>query len=354
MELILLDKNLDICGILDDFSSLIWNRKYYECGNLKLQVGINYLHQLDGTKYIYCKNFREMGVLETFNYKQKESGTTLEYSGRFLESILGDRVIDHTMNFIDKTTEEIVRCLVEEFAINVSESRKIKNLVLGEYKNLGNKKTIQITGDNLLDKIYELCKEDELSISLDFDFEAKKSTFNVWKGLDRRDTQNINSWAIFSNNFENLTDDSYSFDKTKHKNFAYVYGEGESDKRFLVEVDNTNGSERKELYVDARDLQKDESMSESEYIEMLKARGFEKLEECNLVETSTFTVNPLSNLKYKTDFDLGDYAIYRNDELGILLENRIVEVSESFEDGNNKIDVVFGKDYNLKRLKGVM
>jgi len=29
MELLLLDKEFQICGIVDDFSSLVWNRKYY-------------------------------------------------------------------------------------------------------------------------------------------------------------------------------------------------------------------------------------------------------------------------------------------------------------------------------------
>ena len=52
MELLLLDKNFQICGLIDDFSSLVWNRKYYECGNFNLQIGIKYWEQFRNAMYI--------------------------------------------------------------------------------------------------------------------------------------------------------------------------------------------------------------------------------------------------------------------------------------------------------------
>ena len=41
MDLLLLDNNFQICGIIDDFASLVWNRKYYECGNYALQTKLD-------------------------------------------------------------------------------------------------------------------------------------------------------------------------------------------------------------------------------------------------------------------------------------------------------------------------
>lgn len=55
MELLLLDKQFQICGLIDDFSSLLWNRKYYECGNFNLQTMLNYEKQFEGAKYLYSK-----------------------------------------------------------------------------------------------------------------------------------------------------------------------------------------------------------------------------------------------------------------------------------------------------------
>ncbi len=364
MELLLLDKEFQICGLIDDFSSLVWNRKYYECGSFNLQFNIKYIQQFENAKYLHCKEFLETAILETLNFKTSKQGISIQRSGRFLESKLSQRVIHTTQNFKNMLTEDIIRSLVNTFCIN-AEIRTIPNLILGKRKGLGRIRTMQITGDNLLDKIYELCKEDELSISIWYDFDNNKMVFEVWQGLDRRDTQNINSWAIFSRNFENITEDEYSNNETKYCNFAYVMGEVEEQvgvnedgtnkttkRRVEVMVDRIRaGEERKELYVDARDLQKDEDTTEEEYLETLKERGISKLNENNKVEIAYFNVDSLANLKYKSDFDLGDKTIYKNDELGFNIEKRIIGITESYENGNKKLDIAFGDDYNIKRIK---
>ncbi len=375
MELLLLDKDFQICGLIDDFSSLVWNRKYYECGNFNLQIGIKYWEQFKNAMYVYSKDFIETGILETLDHKTTTQGVEIQRSGRFLESMLADRVINTTQSFRNQTTEDIVRSLVNTFAINAG-TRSIPNLILGERKGLGRKRTMQMTGDNLLDKIYELCKEDKLSIKLWYDFDNNKLVFEVWQGLDRRDTQNENTWAIFSRNFENISEDRYSLDETKYRNFAYVAGEVEEEtgtdsegmpittkRRVDITVDRVKeGEKRKELYVDARDIQSEiyddegnsTKISDTEYKEMLKERGIEKLNECNKVEVADFSIDTLANLKYKTDFDLGDKVVYKNDELGFNIENRIIGISEAYEDGNMTLGVSFGDDYNIKKVKEVI
>lgn len=364
MELLLLDKQFQICGLIDDFSSLIWNRKYYECGSFNLQIGSSYEQQFKYAKYVYSKAFKETVILEAFNYKDTTQGTEIQRSGRFLESILSQRVINTTQYFKNMITEDIIRSLVNTFAINAGE-RSIPKLVLGSRKGLGKKRTLQVTGKNLLDEIYELCKEDELSIKLWYDFDNDKLVFEVWQGLNRSDAQDENTWAIFSHNFENIVNDEYSKDETQYCNFAYVMGEVEEKqgtnedgseniikRRVEVTVNRVKeGEEKRELYVDARDLQKDEEMTDSEYIETLKERGIAKLNERNRVETANFCIDSLSNLEYQKDYDLGDNVVYKNEELGFTIEKRIVGITESYENGNKTIDVMFGEDYNIKKVK---
>lgn len=356
MDLLLLDKNFQICGIIDDFSSLVWNRKYYECGSFTLQTKLDKYNDIKMAKYIYCKDFIETGVIEAI--KIQDSNNIVETSGRFLESILAKRVIDVTKYFTNKTTEDIIRSLITDLAIN-NTTRKIDKLKLGTKQNLGKLRTMQMTGDNLLTKIYELCKEDELSIRVRYDFENDEIIAEVWQGLNRLDTQNVNTWAIFSKNFENVTDSTYNTDKTKYCNFAYVEGEVQDENGEKHRVGTTvdrikEGEERIELYVDARDLQKDEETTDAEYLEMLKERGIEKLNENNKVEEASFSIDPYSNLIYKQDFDLGDKVVYKNTELGFNIENRIVGISEAYENGNMTIDITFGDEYNLKKIKEVI
>jgi len=86
----------------------------------------------------------------------------------------------------------------------------------------------------------------------------------------------------------------------------------------------------------------------------IQLRGIEKLNECNKVKTSNFNIDPLSNLECKKDFDLGDKVVYKNDELGFNIENRIVEITESYENGEKTIEATFGEDYNVKKVKEVI
>lgn len=348
MELIMLDKNFVPCGIIDTFSSLTWTRKYYDVGNFILQITVEDYMKIKNAQYIFSNYFDETAKIESMQYINGTDGRKVQLSGRFLEVLLYDRVINSTQNLTD-TTENNCRKLVNNFAINPSvSSRKINKIKLGKVNGLGKKYLMQVTGDNLMEELYTLAKQDELSIKLYYNYVNDEIIFEVWQGKDRTDNQSENTFAIFSQNFENILNDNYSLDNTKYKNFAYVYGEGEGNERFLIEVDKTNGEDRKELYVDARDLQKDDDMTLDEYKEALRNRGIEKLTDYNKVETADYAIDPFSNLIYRKDFDLGDICTYKNEELGILVDNRIVEISEVFENGNKKIDVVFGDDYNLK------
>lgn len=347
IELIMLDKNFAPCGILDTFSSLSWTRKYYDVGNFTLQITIEDYLKIKQAKYIYSNNFEETAKIESIEYINDISSKKVQLKGRFLEVLLMDRVIDTTQNLSD-TTENNCRKLVTNFAISPSVAiRKIPKLKLGNVNGLGNKYIFQVTGENLMDELYTLAKQDELSIKVRYDFVNDELIFEVWQGKNRIEEQSNNTFAIFSQNFENIIKDNYNIDSTKQKNFAYVYGEGKGSERFLVEVDKTNGEDRKELYVDAKDLQQ-EDMTLNEYKEALRNRGIEKLAECNKVETADFSIDPNSNLIYKKDFDLGDICTYKNIEMGILVDNRIVEITEAYENNNRTLDIVFGDDYNLK------
>jgi hypothetical protein len=51
-----------------------------------------------------------------------------------------------------------------------------------------------------------------------------------------------------------------------------------------------------------------------------------------------------ANRKYKEDYDLGDIVTNINKKWGVKLDTRIEEIEEVYEDGNEKINVVFGDE----------
>lgn len=349
MDLLFLNDLFEPCSVIDSFNNLAWSRKYYDVDSFSLEVIADVYKDIKNSsaKYLYCRDFKETAKLETLEYDDRGTTTKVTLTGRFLEILLEDRVIKKTKTYRG-TTEQIARSIVNDFCINCD--YPIAKLQLGDYKGLGQNRFFQVTGDDVKVVLYQLLKLDELSYSVDYNLEKDELTFNVWQGLDRTENQSENSWVTLSKNFENIQNDKYATDETKYKNVAIVAGEGEGSERIVLEINKIkDGEDRKELYVDARDLQKSEDMSDSEYLDTLKQRGEEQLQDYNRVETTEFEVDSDSNLEYKVDYDIGDKVTYKNEDLELYVENRIVEISEVFEGKDKKIDVVFGDDYNIKK-----
>lgn len=352
VDLLFLDKDFNVQKIIDSFKNFAWNRKYFEPGNFSIETSlIEYLGIRDsGCEYLYCNNFKETAKLETMRYDSSGVNLTVIQTGRFLENDLSDRAITTTYKF-SGTSEQIARDIVSKFCINCKHPLFGGKLQLGNYKGLGQKRTYQNTGGDVKTVLYDLLKLDGLSFSIDYNYELDTLTFNVWSGLDRTEAQTENSYATFCKGFENIQNDKYSKDETHYKNFVFVAGEGTGSGRTIVEIDKTvEGEERKELYVDARDLQSDENTTEDEYREMLFERGLEKLQENNKVEIAEFDIDPDANLKCGIDYDLGDLVTYKNEDLDLYIDNRIVEISSVFDGEKESTEVAFGDDYNIRKV----
>ena len=101
----------------------------------------------------------------------------------------------------------------------------------------------------------------------------------------------------------------------------------------VVELNQTGGEPRRELWVDARDLQQDTEHNETldAYKARLQQRGLEKLAEAARSESFAATAVDTANFKYLEDWNLGDIVSF--ERWGILLNQRITEVEEVYEGG---------------------
>jgi len=350
MKLIVLDADFDTLGSIPLFRTLIWVRRYEKLGCFELHTSKDYFDLLNSGKYLYRNDAEELGVIDEVNYSQDENGARESYAkGNFAEILLYDRVIDSTVT-LTGNIESAMRALVTMMAISPKDSnRKIKHLRLGKESGIPGSLNIQTTGDNLSEKLYDIGNTQEISHRVRYDYLTNDLVFEVWRGKDRRDSQEVNSWAVFSNSFYNIRNVVYNRNSNSYKNFAYVAGAGEGADRVVVTVDlRLSGEERKELYVDARDLQREDGNGNIIPVDIYKAqlvqRGMEKLAEFRKVEIISGGIDPNANLVYKKDFDLGDYCTYVNTEIGISADKRITEIMETYEEGAAGLEVTFGTD----------
>ena len=327
MQFIVFDEDFQTIGPINIFNSLLWYRRYYSPGIFELHVPAQYFDLVNTGKYLYRNDRTELGVIREVNFMRGYKNEKTAYcKGYFAEHLLNNNVIYPTFNRAG-TPEALARGVVDQYIIHPADSNRIiKNVKLGGLKGGGPSVVLQNTGDHVGDRLYE-----------------------VWKGLDRRDTQSVNSWAIFSDSFRNIKNAQYDRDESDCKNVAYVAGEGEGSARIVVEVDvrQSPAEERRELWVDARDLQQQSdnmSYTDAQYRDLLFQRGLEKLADYETIEKVDSDVDPAANLIYGTDFDLGDLCTYRYSDVNIECSKRITEIQEIIEGSKRSLNVIFGTD----------
>lgn len=326
MDIYLLDSNFDIVAIVDDFNSLIWRRKYHECGDFELHCSHTLFSSIAGeARYVYRSDRQEVGVIENYGLTRP----TAFCKGRFLERILYDKIIWPATK-INMTQGHAAYTLVMALMPEIN---------CDDYFDVGSKISTRVTGDNLMEYLYSMLKTADASFAVTCDLQTKQIAFKVWQGVDRRTT------AIFSPEWDNLINMTYEYSDKDYRNYAVVAGQGEGTERVSVVVNKTDGEARRELFVDARDLQQEDGESLEDYKVRLLRRGDEKLAEYVAVEKCEAEIDTQSNLEYMVDFELGDLCTITETEHGITCEKRITECEEVYENGAFSLSVTFGEGY---------
>lgn len=331
MELIIFDKNFNELGNIDEYSSLVWHRRYYNYGSFELTCAVSYFDLFSQGYYLFSLG-KELAFIESIKYgRSNHNAYHLEVRGRFIISMLDDRVV------IDKKTysgthEQIARDLMNEHFINPADTqRKINNLSLGNLNNLGVSTTLELNNQVIGDKLQSLLKEKELSHRIDYDYLNNQFKYVVWQGFNRTDNQTINSWALFGEDYDNVSQIDYSKSSERLKNVVYVRGNN------INSVVNhcSSGERRKEMVI----------TSTENTVNVLNDKGAQELEKLKNVESINCDYILSNNLKYRTDFDLGDVCTIKIKELSKMVDLRITEIKEIYENGTISIEPIFGNDF---------
>lgn len=338
MDVYVLNADFETVDIIDDYFSLIWTIRYNECGDFELQLPLTpeYLTYAQNGWYLSIRESKRYMIMEEYDVSSDaEKGMTLTINGRSLESIL-DRRIVWSQTKINGKFQNGVKKLIDDAFINPKLSeRKISNFKFAEsnssaIKNSRLKK--QFTGDNIYDVIVLLCQTYGFGFKL-VPNSKNELVFSIYNGTNRKDE------VIFSPEYDNLLSSEFYFSDRNRKTVALVAGEDEGTKRttLVVKASKEKGIDRREIYVDARDIQSEEDdrtkMSDADYKKLLQLRGFEKLAEYKTEAVLEGEANLDRSFHLGEDYDLGDIVSLRN-EMGLELDVRIVEIIRSYSAQN--------------------
>lgn len=111
--------------------------------------------------------------------------------------------------------------------------------------------------------------------------------------------------------------------------------------------DTPTGLARREIYIDARDLQSDSDpdkpLTPEEYAAVLNSRGTEKLAECQLVKSFSAEVRTLDpTYTLGEDYDLGDTITVIDQRLGVTADAVVQGVERSVSETGERLTLTLG------------
>lgn len=335
-------------------------------------------------KYLTDKNFLllDKEVLGVIKYRGKitEEMSTVDIKGFLINHVLNYRSFLKTTSYSGKRVD-VVRNMVNDLLIqNGDPRRNIDFISLStnvEFIPDSDIISCQNTGKKLGDVIQELLEPVGYGYELipnieKYNEEADMLTnissleFRVIKPKNRTiGNSDGNTPVVFSMEMNNLKRLLFEEDSTTACSVAIVAGEGQGQERKLLEVGETenSGIKRIELYVDARDLQSEgenrDVIPENQYMEMMRQRGEEYLEENKVFRSFDGTVIEGSmSYEYGKDFFKGDYVTIVDREMDLAIDAKITKVTKSSTKTGEILDITFGNErMNIRRLlnkKGVV
>lgn len=357
MNLYIMDPDtLDRLAIINDYSARAWNRVWGESGSFRLWAPITPENEefLVAENLIWPDDQKLVGVIESI-HKYTEEGSNMpqvEISGRFItDCYLSRRII--WGNFFKKgVPSSVLKQLIEEQSIGCSNLSRRFGSTISASMSIDSSVPIQeaITYCNSYGNLWEEVKGISLEYGLDVEFEYRVDngipaiSGSIYAGQNKAQEVNLSTDLGF------LTSPDYLWDSTDYCNTALVAGEGEGADREIVSIipSSATGRNRRELYVDARDLQKTSeggtSMSDEEYTDSLTQRGNNKLLEFPLYETYECSLQLTGQEGYifGVDYNLGDTVTLTDTILKVQVQARVKEHQFS-EDKDGRVDVlVFG------------
>lgn len=330
------DKDINFLGEVDSFTSLFFIRKWETYGEFEFHLSNidNTIIKKDNIIMIN-KDGNKAGIIEHIEINEENKEDIL-IKGFSLLYWLTNRITvppeGYAYHSFNANVETIMIDLVNTNVINPLDiKRKIPNLIIEASKGRGDRLQFQTRFKNLADELTKLSKLSGLGVTVDLDYKKKKFVFRVVEGQNLSYGQVENPPYIFSLDYDNIKKQNYIESNIGYKNVGYVAGQGEGIDRTIEILGNEIiGLDRREVFVDARDIDSDTSLID---------RGRVKLSEYKQIQSFESEVDTKD---YKLLWDLGDIITTVDKKRELKVDNRITEIKEVYENEGVKLEPTFG------------
>ena len=349
--LYVIEPDFTLVAVIAEYTNFQLKRKLYEIGDIELHVPLDVFgaEELKPGRIVFITPDKP-GILTKIEISESKKGVELVAYGMQLKGIVARRVtvpdtVDEQMLFgydrfpmpdePEVSAEDIFKHYAKKHMVApIDENRKIPKLSIAPSQGRG-VLTRWSSRFESLEAVYKSLGEyTEMGYDIFLDLEQERMIFDVITGVNHG--AGSSSPVIFSTTYHNMATTKYSIDTKSFVNAAYAGGAGEAEARLIQTIfrENATGLERRESWLDCGNI---------ELVEDLIYEANHKLEKSVLTETLTGTITPTGPFVYGEDYELGDIVTVQSKAIGLEKDAQITEISESYEKGERKVSVTFGK-----------
>lgn len=316
MRLNLYDKNLKRIAVIESrYVSCMWSEGYNSTQpfTMELQASDEYKQKVQPDCYVGRDDRKTMMVIKTVKSKDGR----IVASGKQATRCLDDVAFEGTIPAGRLLGDSIKGAYDASFGYEPFEFASSDLPVVYDH---------QISNKSILELLETMCQD------TDTGFRVVRSNKRLRVEFYRPE---INYKLKLAQNYGNMRVDEVTLSTENKKNYAIVLGEGEGDERFRVYVDLSSGDQKRAMFVDARDVLREEGESDSSYSARLYARGIEQL----LTKQGTWecALTPLGE-EFGSRYDLGDIVTVLMPDYGMKIQSRIQRFTQQSQ--NNRIDTI--------------
>ena len=310
------------------------NRRYYTYGDFIIQIPFNQF--VNGVCYIYIPDKRQLCIVNKTVYKYDAVSKYVQLSGFFAEKLLDNYVRTGDISISGKIGSVALELLKY---VSATEQDKMPSINIGSIYDGSNIDYYYKFNEGITEigkALYSLLETQQLSYNLEYDFENDKFIFNIYKGLNRTQEQNINSWIVFSDGFNNIDNLTYTVDNSNYKNVYNVNIPNSAGSAAKQTYDFSEGDVRRMLVINLSgtyDSGYDYSAVKQTVLE--KSLSYKNITNIELTPNLTF-------YKYGVDYDLGDECDVIIDDINIHYISRITSIYEVYKGNNKDITIELG------------
>lgn len=264
MDIYVLNQDFEKVRVIDNYSSLIWNEKYYEPGDFQLVMPFSKIEDFADIvidNYLQIADSEYTMIIESIVITtSSEDGYSIKVTGKDLTSILARRVTWGTYSYDTFETNEgwkklltageVLKDLLDRsFGSEALAPRKVEKFVWDLdtdaqdelYKHIDELEDVlkprsfyyrmfdpstarpyYFDGENLSTIFTTMGKEFRFGTKIIYNEDTGNMELHIFTGVDRSYAQYDNDYVLFSEEMSNIYNTNYSLDYSNYKSVAVI------------------------------------------------------------------------------------------------------------------------------------